>query len=97
MFVICSTHALAPAATRFCVPGRTGISYFHHYLGNRLISLLFNLLYIQTLSDIEVCHKMFTEEVVRDLRLTSDGFVIEIEITAQIARAAVADLRGGDQ
>ena len=71
--------------------------YFHHYLGNRLISLLFNLLYIQTLSDIEVCHKMFMEEVVRDLRLTSDGFVIEIEITAQIARAAVADLRGGDQ
>ena len=29
--------------------------YFHHYLGNRLISLLFNLLYIQTLCDIEVC------------------------------------------
>jgi glycosyltransferase involved in cell wall biosynthesis len=61
--------------------------YFHHYLGNRLISFLFNLLYNQTLSDIEVCYKMFTQEVVRDLRLTSDGFGIEIEITAQIARA----------
>jgi glycosyltransferase involved in cell wall biosynthesis len=61
--------------------------YFHHYLGNRLISVLFNLLYKQNLSDIEVCYKMFTQQVLRDLRLTSDGFGIEIEITAQIARA----------
>jgi Glycosyl transferase family 2 len=71
--------------------------YFHHYLGNRLISFLFNLIYNQMLSDVEVCYKMFTQEVARDLRLTSDGFGIEIEITAQIARAAVANLRGGDQ
>src|SRR5437660_1124873 len=61
--------------------------YYHHYLGNRLISVLFNLLYNQMLSDIEVCYKMFTREVLQDLRLTSDGFGIEIEITAQIARA----------
>jgi glycosyltransferase involved in cell wall biosynthesis len=61
--------------------------YFHHYLGNRLISFLFNLLYDQMLSDIEVCYKMFTKEVLKELRLTSDGFGVEIEITAQIARA----------
>lgn len=60
--------------------------YFHHYLGNRLISFLFNLLYDQMLSDIEVCYKMFTREVLNHLKLTSDGFGIEIEITAQIAR-----------
>ena len=34
--------------------------YFHHYLANRLISLLFNVLYNQTLSDIETCYKMMT-------------------------------------
>jgi glycosyltransferase involved in cell wall biosynthesis len=61
--------------------------YFHHYLGNRLISFLFNLLYDQMLSDIEVCYKMFTKEVLKELRLTSDGFGVEIEISAQIARA----------
>lgn len=61
--------------------------YFHHYLGNRLISVLFNLLYNQMLSDIEACYKMFTQQVLKNLRLTSDGFGIEIEITAQIARA----------
>jgi glycosyltransferase involved in cell wall biosynthesis len=61
--------------------------YFHHYLGNRLISLLFNLLYDQMLSDIEVCYKMFTREVLKELRLTADDFGFEIEISAQIARA----------
>jgi len=61
--------------------------YFHHYLGNRLISFLFNLLYDQMLSDIEVCYKMFTKDVLKDLKLSSDDFGFEIEITAQIARA----------
>jgi glycosyltransferase involved in cell wall biosynthesis len=61
--------------------------YFHHYLGNRLISFLFNLLYNQMLSDIEVCYKMFTREVLNHLQLTSDDFGFEIEISAQIARA----------
>jgi glycosyltransferase involved in cell wall biosynthesis len=61
--------------------------YFHHYLGNRLISFLFNLLYDQMLSDIEVCYKMFTREVLKEINLSSDDFGFEIEITAQIARA----------
>jgi hypothetical protein len=61
--------------------------YFHHYLGNRTISLLFNALYNQTLSDIEACYKMMTREVKESLRLTCDDFGIEIEISAQIARA----------
>ena len=39
------------------------------------------------LSDIEVCYKMFTKEVLRELRLTSDDFGFEIEISAKIARA----------
>jgi glycosyltransferase involved in cell wall biosynthesis len=61
--------------------------YFHHYLGNRFISFAFNLLYNQMLSDIEVCYKMFTSEVLKALKLTSDDFGIEIEINAQIALA----------
>lgn len=61
--------------------------YFHHYLGNRLISFLFNVLYDQMLSDIEVCYKMFTSDVLKDLNLTSNDFGFEIEISAQIARA----------
>jgi glycosyltransferase involved in cell wall biosynthesis len=61
--------------------------YFHHYLGNRLISFLFDLLYDQMLSDIEVCYKMFTSDVLGELKLSCNDFGVEIEISAQIARA----------
>src|ERR1700722_4240100 len=60
--------------------------YFHHYLANRLISLLFNALYNQTLSDIETCYKMMTAEVARWLRLSANDFGIEVEISAKGAR-----------
>lgn len=60
--------------------------YFHHYLGNRLISFLFNLVFNQTLTDIESCYKMMTSGVARSLRLTANDFGIEVELSAQIAR-----------
>ncbi len=61
--------------------------YYHHYLANRLISLLFNIFYNQMLSDIEVCYKMMSREVVQSLKLSALDFGIEIEIASQIARA----------
>lgn len=61
--------------------------YYHHYLGNRAISILFNILYNQMLSDVEVCYKMFRREVLQELHLTADDFGFEIEISAQIALA----------
>jgi glycosyltransferase involved in cell wall biosynthesis len=61
--------------------------YYHHFMANRLISFLFNALYNQMLSDIEVCYKMMRREVVESLRLTCNDFGIEVEISAQIALA----------
>jgi glycosyltransferase involved in cell wall biosynthesis len=60
--------------------------YFHHYLGNRLISFLFNIVFNQTLTDIETCYKMMTGQVARSLRLTANDFGIEVELSAEIAR-----------
>ncbi len=60
--------------------------YYHHYLGNKLISFLFNVLYDQLLTDIEVCYKMFTRDVLNSLNLTLDDFGFEVEISSQIAR-----------
>jgi len=59
--------------------------YFHHYLANRLISLIFNVLCNQTLTDVETCYKMFTREVLNTLRLTANDFGVEIQISTQIA------------
>jgi len=60
--------------------------YFRHYLGNRLISVLFNIMFDQTLTDIEACYKMMTSAVARSLRLTANDFGIEVELSARIAR-----------
>jgi glycosyltransferase involved in cell wall biosynthesis len=60
--------------------------YFHHYLANRVISFLFNIVFNQTLTDIETCYKMMTREVARSLRLSANDFGIEVEISAEIAR-----------
>ncbi len=61
--------------------------YFHHFLGNKLISFVFNMLYNQMLTDVEVCYKMFSADVLKSLNLTCDDFGIEIELSAQVARA----------
>jgi glycosyltransferase involved in cell wall biosynthesis len=61
--------------------------YFHHYAGNRLISLIFNILYDQTLTDIEVCYKMFRREVLSGISLTCSDFGFEIEFSATVVKA----------
>jgi glycosyltransferase involved in cell wall biosynthesis len=60
--------------------------YYHHYLGNRLISFLFSVLYNQILTDLEVCYKMFTRPVLDLLTLRSNDFGFEIEFSSNIAR-----------
>ena len=59
---------------------------FWHYAGNRLLSLLTNVLYNTTISDIEVGYKAFDGDLVRSLELVSDGFAFEPEITAKLLR-----------
>jgi glycosyltransferase involved in cell wall biosynthesis len=61
--------------------------YYHHYLGNRLISFLFSVLYNQILTDLEVCYKMFSRSVLDLLTLRSDDFGFEIEFSANVALA----------
>jgi glycosyltransferase involved in cell wall biosynthesis len=61
--------------------------YFHHYLANRLISVIFNVLCNQTLTDIETCYKMFTREVLNTLNITANDFGMEVQISCQIALA----------
>ena len=59
---------------------------FHHYMGNRLISFLFSMIFNQKLSDVQTCYKMMTREVADSLRLAHESFGIDIEVSARIAR-----------
>jgi glycosyltransferase involved in cell wall biosynthesis len=67
--------------------GRPQRAYlFWHLVGNRFLSLLTNLLYNTTLSDMETGYKAFRTEVLRSLELRQDDFGIEPEITAKICK-----------
>jgi len=67
--------------------GRPQRAYlFWHLVGNRFLSLLTNVLYNTTLSDMETGYKAFRTEVLRSLELREDDFGIEPEITAQVCR-----------
>jgi len=64
--------------------GRHRVFLFTHYAGNRLLTLITNILYNTMLTDMETCYKMMRTEVLRSMTLESDGFGIEPEMTAKI-------------
>jgi glycosyltransferase involved in cell wall biosynthesis len=67
--------------------GRPQRAYlFWHLVGNRFLSLLTNVLYNTTLSDMETGYKAFRTEVLRSLDLRADDFSIEPEITAKVCK-----------
>ena len=67
--------------------GRPQRAYlFWHLVGNRFLSLLTNLLYNTTLSDMETGYKAFRSDVLRSLDLYQDDFGIEPEITAKVCK-----------
>jgi glycosyltransferase involved in cell wall biosynthesis len=67
--------------------GRPQRAYlFWHLVGNRFLSLLTNVLYNTTLSDMETGYKAFRTEVLRSLDLRQDDFGIEPEITAKVCK-----------
>jgi glycosyltransferase involved in cell wall biosynthesis len=62
------------------------VIYFWHSVGNRLLTLLSNMLTDLNLTDMEVCYKVFRREVLRKITIEEDRFGFEPEITAKVAR-----------
>jgi len=62
--------------------GVTRVFYFWHYVGNKFLTLIANILYNSTLSDMETCYKVFRKECVSDLILKSNGWGFDPEITS---------------
>jgi len=80
--LICEGRADVVFGSRFL--GRHRVFLFTHYLGNRLLTFLTNVLYNTMLTDMETCYKVMRTEVLRSFSLRSDGFGIEPELTAKI-------------
>ena len=59
---------------------------FWHLVGNRFLSLLTNVLFNTTITDMETGYKAFRTEVLRSLDLHQDDFAIEPEITGKVCK-----------
>ena len=61
------------------------VLYFWHYVGNRLLTLVSNMVTNLNLSDMETCYKCFRREVIQSLEIEEKAFGVEPEITAKVA------------
>jgi glycosyltransferase involved in cell wall biosynthesis len=62
------------------------VLFFWHYMGNRVVTTLSNMFTNLNLSDMEVGYKVFKAQVLEGLRIKSDRFGVEPELTAKIAK-----------
>ncbi len=59
---------------------------FWHKIGNNALSFLTNLLYNSTITDMETCYKMFRKSVIDNIKIKSNDFSVEPELTAKILK-----------
>jgi glycosyltransferase involved in cell wall biosynthesis len=57
-----------------------------HYLGNKFLSWVTRLLYRTRITDMETCYKAFRADVIKSIRIRSNRFDFEPEITAKILK-----------
>lgn len=62
------------------------VLFFWHSVGNFLITLISNMLTDLNLTDMETGYKAFRSEVFKHIRIESNRFGFEPEITAKVAR-----------
>jgi glycosyltransferase involved in cell wall biosynthesis len=59
---------------------------FWHFVGNKLLTFITNVLYNSILSDMETCYKVFRADVIKNLQIKSNRFDFEPEITAKVLK-----------
>jgi glycosyltransferase involved in cell wall biosynthesis len=72
--------------TRFAGGGAHRVFFFWHSMGNRVLTLLSNMLSNLNLSDMEVGYKVFRADILQGIELKSRRFGFEPEITMKLAK-----------
>jgi glycosyltransferase involved in cell wall biosynthesis len=60
-----------------------------HWIGNRFLSMVTNVLFNTTLSDMETCYKLIERDLIEQMKLQSNKFDIEAEISAKILKRGI--------
>lgn len=72
--------------SRFLNTKPAGSIMLTHLLGNKLLTLITNILYNTTLTDMETCYKAFKTEFIKGVEIKSNRFDFEPEITAKVLK-----------
>ncbi|WP_415323948.1 glycosyltransferase family 2 protein [Candidatus Pelagibacter sp. Uisw_127] len=72
--------------SRFVGSEEKRVMYFWHMIGNKILTLLSNMLTNLNLTDMEVCYKAFRSDVIKNINLRENRFGFEPEITAKISK-----------
>ena len=75
--------------SRFVTGDYRRVLFYWHMLGNKILTLLSNMLTNLNLTDMETCYKVFRSEVLEKMNIEEDRFGFEPEITAKIAKLKV--------
>lgn len=62
------------------------ILFFWHTIGNKILTMISNMLTNLNLTDMETCYKLFRRETIQSLKLIETRFGFEPEVTAKIAK-----------
>ena len=74
--------------SRFLGAERKSMSLIHT-LGNKVLTLMTNVLYNTSITDMETCYKMFPREIIQSIEFHSNRFNFEPEITAKILKKKI--------
>jgi glycosyltransferase involved in cell wall biosynthesis len=66
--------------------GPQRVNYFWHYVANTMLTLLSDIFTNLKLTDMETCYKVFRKETLEGIKIKSNRFGFEPEITAKIAK-----------
>lgn len=75
--------------SRFLSVGAHRVLYFWHSVGNRVLTLLSNMLTDLNLTDMETCYKVFRRELIQSIRIEENRFGFEPEVVAKVAQLRV--------
>jgi len=84
--VFAAEEADAVFGSRFLASEYRRVLFFRHSLGNRLLTLLTNIVTDLNLTDMETCYKMFRTDLLKSIPLESERFGFEPEVTIKLAK-----------
>jgi glycosyltransferase involved in cell wall biosynthesis len=71
---------------KFVLFGKNKTIHTTHWIGNKLLTLAFNILYGTHLTDVEPCYKMFKSDVLKSIDVKTDRFEYDIELMCKLAK-----------